>query len=261
MLAYKIFTLGDKEGALPEDYIILYKLIVTATTIGYGDVTPKTRLQIQFFTFAIPFICASFVLYFNAVIPVLGELTDFLTGNATLETDEGCHEGEVLRSKVWSGAEKDSFVNFIEEVTKRQAEHDEHNKRLGHNWIAVSANHYERQIPLISAILVGDEGKELKLKVSSKIRRQYYPKGWVILQAGDISEDLMMIDEGEVKTPAVQKKGYVFNREGFTNKAPSRDTITATEFVSIWAISMRDLEELAKTSSKIHGILAEGLKI
>lgn len=142
MLAYKVCTLGDKEGTLPEDYVILYKLIVTATTIGYGDVTPKTRLQIQFFTFAIPFICASFVLYFNAVIPVLGELTDFLTGNATLQTEEGCHEGEVLRSKVWSGPERDSFVNFIEEVTKRQAEHEEHNKRLGHNWIAVSANHY-----------------------------------------------------------------------------------------------------------------------
>lgn len=88
----------------------------------------------------------------------------------------------MLRSKVWSGAERDSFVNFIEEVTKRQAEHEEHNKRLGHNWIAVSANHYERQIPLISTILAGDEGKELKLKVSSKVRRQYYPKGWVILQ-------------------------------------------------------------------------------
>lgn len=73
-------------------------------------------------------------------------------------------------------------MNFIEEVSKRQAEHDEHSKRLGHNWIAVSANHYERQIPLISSILQGDETKELKLKVSNKVRRQYYPKGWTILQ-------------------------------------------------------------------------------
>ena len=105
-----------------------------------------------------------------------------MTGNATLYTEEGCHEGDVLKSKVWSGADRDAFVKFIEEVTKRQAEHDEHNKRLGHNWIAISANHYERQIPLITSILPGDEGKELKLKVSSKVRRQYYPKGWVILQ-------------------------------------------------------------------------------
>lgn len=72
MLAYKVFTLGDAEGTLPEDYITLYQLIVTATTIGYGDITPKSKIQIQFFTYAIPFVCASFVLYFNAVIPVLG---------------------------------------------------------------------------------------------------------------------------------------------------------------------------------------------
>ena len=71
----------------------------------------------------------------------------------------------------------------------------------------------------------------------------------------------MMVDEGEVKTPALQKKGFVFNREGFSSKSPSRETIVATEFVSIWAISMRDLEDLAKNSSKIQAILTEGLKI
>lgn len=46
ILAYKLWTIGDSEGTLPEDYIILYKLIVTATTIGYGDYTPKTTYQI-----------------------------------------------------------------------------------------------------------------------------------------------------------------------------------------------------------------------
>lgn len=86
MLGYKLFTLGDTEASLPEDYVILYKLVVTATTIGYGDITPKSKLQIYYFTYAIPFICASFVLYFNAVIPLIGQLTDFLTGNATLDT-------------------------------------------------------------------------------------------------------------------------------------------------------------------------------
>ena len=83
------------------------------------------------------------------------------------------------------------------------------------------------------------------------------------IQAGDISEDLMMVDEGEVKTPAPapQKKGFVFNKEGFSSKSPSRETIVATEFVSIWAISLRDLEDLAKTSSKIQSILNEGINI
>jgi CRP-like cAMP-binding protein len=70
----------------------------------------------------------------------------------------------------------------------------------------------------------------------------------------------MMVDEGEVKAPAPQKKGFVFNREGFANKSPSRETIVTTEFVSIWAISLRDLEELSKTSSKIQAILSEGIK-
>ena len=40
LLGYKLWTINDTEGELPEDYIILYKLIVTATTIGYGDITP-----------------------------------------------------------------------------------------------------------------------------------------------------------------------------------------------------------------------------
>jgi hypothetical protein len=72
LLGYKLFTFGDKEGTLPEDYLLLYQLMITASTIGYGDVTPKTRLQTYFITFAVPFLCASFTIYFNAVIPVFG---------------------------------------------------------------------------------------------------------------------------------------------------------------------------------------------
>lgn len=83
LVGYKLWTIKDPEGQPPEDYLILYKLIVTATTIGYGDVTPKTKLQITYFTYTIPFICGSFVIYFNAVIPILGELIDFFSGNVS----------------------------------------------------------------------------------------------------------------------------------------------------------------------------------
>jgi len=48
-----------------------------------------------------------------------------------------------------------------------------------------------------------------------------------LIKAGDISEDLMMVDEGEVSTPAIQKRGYVFNQEGFRSQAQSTQTVIA----------------------------------
>ena len=42
LLTYKLWCLGDPEGPVPEDYLTMYSLVVTATTIGYGDITPKT---------------------------------------------------------------------------------------------------------------------------------------------------------------------------------------------------------------------------
>lgn len=45
-------------------------MMVTATTIGYGDVCPKSRIQMYFFIGAIPFICGSFVIYGNSVNPL-----------------------------------------------------------------------------------------------------------------------------------------------------------------------------------------------
>ena len=67
-----MWTFNDPEGELPEDYVLIYQLVVTATTIGYGDITPKSKWEMTFFTYSIPFTCASFVIYFNAVIPYIG---------------------------------------------------------------------------------------------------------------------------------------------------------------------------------------------
>lgn len=69
----------------------------------------------------------------------------------------------------------------------------------------------------------------------------------------------MMVDEGEVKAPDTQKAGFVFNKEGFVSRTASPVTVTTSSFVTVWAISMKDLEELAKTSSKIQTLLNEGI--
>lgn len=37
-------------------------------SVGYGDVTPRSDLQIVFFIFAIPVLCASFVVYINSLV-------------------------------------------------------------------------------------------------------------------------------------------------------------------------------------------------
>lgn len=106
--------MGDSEGEVPEDYIILYQLIVTASTIGYGDITPKTKLQIYYFTYMIPFICASFVIYFNALIPVLSDFLDYLLGNTVTEAESGCTSTSAISgSKIWNAAEKEEFEHFV----------------------------------------------------------------------------------------------------------------------------------------------------
>ena len=67
----------------------------------------------------------------------------------------------------------------------------------------------------------------------------------------------MMIDEGEVKAPALHGTGFVFNKEGFSSSSPAPESVTTVSFVSVWAISMRDMNELGRTSAKIKEVIGE----
>ena len=58
-----MYACGEEE--MPEDYQLWYQLMVTSSTIGYGDVTPKSRPGMIYFTMMIPAICGSFVVYMN----------------------------------------------------------------------------------------------------------------------------------------------------------------------------------------------------
>ena len=67
----------------------------------------------------------------------------------------------------------------------------------------------------------------------------------------------MMVDEGEVKTSEVKTRGFVFNKEGFLNGSAVSESITTTSFTAIWAISLKDLQELGRSSEQINKIVSE----
>lgn len=80
ILVYKAIVLHFDQSVteLPANYVLFYQMIVTATTIGYGDVCPKSRIQMNFFTGAIPFILGSFVMYANNVNPLWDEFLSYI---------------------------------------------------------------------------------------------------------------------------------------------------------------------------------------
>jgi hypothetical protein len=80
ILIYKAIVLHFDQSVseLPPNYVLFYQMIVTATTIGYGDVCPKSRIQMNFFTGAIPFILGSFVMYVNNVNPLWDEFLSYI---------------------------------------------------------------------------------------------------------------------------------------------------------------------------------------
>jgi hypothetical protein len=49
------------------------------------------------------------------------------------------------------------------------------------DWISVAAINYESQAELILTIVDSSCSKEAKLAISSKIRQEYFPKEWTIL--------------------------------------------------------------------------------
>ena len=56
-------------------YILaLYYSVVTMVTVGYGDVTPKTSLELFFGIFSIFFACGMFAFSLNTIGSILTEI-------------------------------------------------------------------------------------------------------------------------------------------------------------------------------------------
>lgn len=64
-----------------------------------------------------------------------------------------------------------------------------------------------------------------------------------------------MVIDGEIEINGETKSsGFVFNQKGFFCQAISGDKIVAKTFVSVWAVNLKDLEELATNYPSIRVI-------
>ncbi len=64
-----------------------------------------------------------------------------------------------------------------------------------------------------------------------------------------------MVVEGEIDINGVTKsKGFVFNQKGFFCQAISGDKVVTKSFVTVWAVSLLELEDLGRTypQVKVH---------
>ena len=107
ILIYKTVVLHFDQSVseLPANYVLFYQMIVTATTIGYGDVCPKSRIQMNFFSGAIPFILGSFVMYVNNVNPLWDEFLSYINEPVKVEQ-------ESFNVPSMTQGEKDSLNEF-----------------------------------------------------------------------------------------------------------------------------------------------------
>ncbi len=78
-------------------------------------------------------------------------------------------------------------------------------------------------------ILDSEDSKEYKLLVASKLKRQFYPNNWRIIEVffgvwkkGNIDRRIYLIEEGEVEVNGqVLGAGKTFNLSGFSREQPS----------------------------------------
>lgn len=53
---------------------------------------------------------------------------------------------------------------------------------FAHNWISLACRNSEVHQPLLMEILDSQDSKEYKLLVASKLKRQFYPQNWKIVE-------------------------------------------------------------------------------
>jgi hypothetical protein len=78
-------------------------------------------------------------------------------------------------------SEKDNLNEFTVLSTERKIAEENMRHSYFNDWISIAAINYEKGAELIHTIIDPTFPKEIKLAVTSKVKHEYFPKDWVIL--------------------------------------------------------------------------------
>jgi hypothetical protein len=74
------------------------------------------------------------------------------------------------------------LIDYIAHAQSRNAAHHEEKYIFANNWLSLTCKNYEVHQPLLMQILDSEDSKEYKLLVASKLKRQFYPNNWRIIE-------------------------------------------------------------------------------
>jgi hypothetical protein len=87
----------------------------------------------------------------------------------------------VINVQSMTPSEKDNLNEFTVLSTERKIAEENMRHSYFNDWISIAAINYEKGAELIHTIIDPTLPKEIKLAVTSKVRHEYFPKDWVIL--------------------------------------------------------------------------------
>lgn len=247
-------ALGMINPALPnfDNYLrALYWCVTTLTTIGYGDITPTTNIQI-IYTMMVQMIGAAAYGY------LIGNLASLLTNIDVAKANFRDKMGKV-----------ENFVRFHHVPKSIQEEIHNYYQYLWENRRGFSDSDILEELPhslkLKIALYLNKDviekvplfkhaNRQLISQIALHLQPAIYLPGEYIFKAGDYGEEMYFISHGsvEVISPdektimAILHEGDYFGEIALLNRSERTASVRASEFCDIYYLERKTLEKVVK---------------